>query len=790
MSHSQLPHQSTVFIGREQELDAIAALLVNPACRLLTLVGQGGIGKTRLGLQAAANQIPNFANGIYFVALNAVESPNLLPAAIAKALEISFAGADAPRSQIIQYLTDKNILLVMDNFEHLLAASDLLTDILLAASGVKILATSRERLGLQEEWVFSLDGLAYPNEAGGDSLESYSAVQLFAQRAQQLDSQFSLHEHEKAVRSICQQVQGMPLGLELAASWLRVMPCHQIAAQIGHNPDILTSTLRNIPERHRSLRLVFEQSWRLLSDAEQAVLMHLSVFRGGFNLEAAVQVADASLMILAALVDKSLIRLNANERYDLHELLRQYAAEKLEQAQSLEIVQTRHLHYFMNLADQAESCLFGRNQLPWFDRLEADFDNLRAAMAFGMHSEAGLHLAASLGWFFSERCYGIEGLEWLEQMLAANPNAPPVLRAKALQFAGPFSGYIRRYEQLHVYCNAAIALSKSINDDWSVAWAQAHLAIYIMEENINLSTAYLEESVSIFRRRGDLMGLAHSLVRLIDTALYRNDIPYAFQLVKEVERLSSQEGDVIISAWVQMSKGGLAEKQHDFKRAKMHYESARLGFLEARFPDAVHFAVLSLAQAELRLGNYDTAEEHYSQTLVSMTLFLIDHAYIPVILAGFATMAKARKQFERAARLLAAAYDPWLLQRAKINPEANTYETDLITVRTHMGQLAFDEAWAVGAAMTRQQAVAYALENHYAALEKSRASTPALNLLTDREREILLLLSDGLNSREIADRLVLGVETIRWYLKLIYSKLDVHSRSEAIARAKALKLLV
>ena len=331
MLSANLPSPTTSFVGRTEELSNISALLAAPDCRLLTLLGPGGIGKTRLALQAAEDQVPCFSHGVYFVSLAPVASVELLPLAVAGALQLSFYSRKDLRTQLIHALCEKRMLLLMDGFEHLLTGSDLLTDVLQAAPGVKFLVTSRERLNVQEEWLLMLTGLRVPNGGDPEPLEDYSAVQLFGQRARQMQPSFQLSDNAEAVTTICQRVEGMPLGLELAACWLRAMSCRQIAAHMG-SLDFLTSPLRNVPERHHSLRAVFEQSWRLLSEDERAVLTRLSVFRGGFDLPAAEQVAGATPLLLASLVDRALIRLNHSERYDIHELLRQFAAEKLEQA--------------------------------------------------------------------------------------------------------------------------------------------------------------------------------------------------------------------------------------------------------------------------------------------------------------------------------------------------------------------------------------------------------------------------------------------------------------------------
>ena len=382
-----LPPYPTPFVGRQDELEQINALLSDPICRLVTLIGPGGIGKTRLALRCAEDQQPNFPDGVFFVPLTPVDSSDLIASAIASALQLTFYSPEDLRVQIVRYLSEKHMLLVMDNFEHLLADTSLLEDALRAAPDLKFIVTSRERLNLLEEWTLVLEGLSFPAEQTTEPPESYSAVQLFAQRARQMQPDFSIRSNAESIQIICQRVEGMPLALELAASWLRAMSCHQIAAHMEQSYDFLTTPLRNVPERHRSLRAVFEQSWKLLSAGEQQVLTRLSVFRGGFDLQAAEQIAGASLPMLAGLADKSLIQMKGDGRYDLHELLRQYAAEKLSASATVDAA-NRHLDYYLKLADMAEPYLWSIEQMRWYDRLEADIDNLRTALAWSLQSEA------------------------------------------------------------------------------------------------------------------------------------------------------------------------------------------------------------------------------------------------------------------------------------------------------------------------------------------------------------------------------------------------------------------
>ena len=356
MPTHHLPPAPTPFVGREGELAEIEQLLSDPACRLLTLVGPGGIGKTRLALEAAHVMVDTatFPNGVYFASLQPLTSPEFIISTIADALSFQFYSGADPRQQLLDYLREKSLLLVLDNVEHLLEDISLVSEMLAAAPGVHILATSRERLNLREEWVLEVSGLNSPAVETEINLESYSAIELFVQQARRVSVGFALdNANQSAVVRICHLVGGMPLGIELAAAWVRALSCEQIADEIERSLDVLETPTRNIEPRHRTMRAALDQSWQLLSDVEQNVFKRLSVFRGGFTREAAEYVARATLRTLTGLVDKSMVRVNAGGRYDLQELLRQYAEEKLgEMPAEQEQTRDRHSTYYADFMGQ------------------------------------------------------------------------------------------------------------------------------------------------------------------------------------------------------------------------------------------------------------------------------------------------------------------------------------------------------------------------------------------------------------------------------------------------------
>jgi predicted ATPase len=410
-----LPVPPTPFVGREAELAELAALLADPACRLLTLTGPGGIGKSRLALEAAARHSAAYAHGAAFVPLASVATGDLVAPAIADALGFTFYGPADFAGQLVGYLRDRALLLALDGAEHLLGGAiwDLLAEIGRQAPGVKLLITSRERLNLQGEWVVELAGLPPPDDLGA-GFEGSSAVALFLQTARRSHSGFELSAEERAcIARICRLVEGMPLAIELAAAWVRVLPCAEIAAEIERTLDFLAASVRDIPARHRSLRAVFDHSLNLLTDEERAAFRMLAVFRGGFRREAAEWVAGATLHLLTALADKSLLRRNKAGRYDMLELVRQYAAAQLADNPSEHAAaRDRHSGYYLTLLQRRERDMKGSLQKAVLAELVAEVDNLRPAWDWAVdHGKADEVRGAlrGLSWFYEVRGWLQEG---------------------------------------------------------------------------------------------------------------------------------------------------------------------------------------------------------------------------------------------------------------------------------------------------------------------------------------------------------------------------------------------
>lgn len=376
-----LPAQPNPCVGRTIELAQIHQALASPATRLLTIIGPGGIGKTRLALEAAAAQVNVFLDGVVFIPLAGLDEIKSLVLAIAAGLNFSFSDREDPKTQLLKYLRQKEILLVLDSLEHLLDEVNFLVSTLEMAPEVKLLVTSRQRLNLYWEFTLPLEGLDYPARGAIEQLETYGAVQMFLQSSRRIQPGFSLSNANRAdVAAICQLVEGMPLAIDLAATWVRVLSCTNIADEIADGLDILATSQPDIPVRHRSLRAVFEHAWCLLTPPEQQVFSKLSVFRGPFQRKAAREVADASLPILTSLVDKSLLRFMSSGYYEIHELLREYAAERLAATVLTHLAtQEKHCTYYTKFLQYQEVDFNGKNEQKTAAKIEAEIDNIHAA---------------------------------------------------------------------------------------------------------------------------------------------------------------------------------------------------------------------------------------------------------------------------------------------------------------------------------------------------------------------------------------------------------------------------
>ena len=608
-----LPPQPTPFIGREEELAKLAERLADPYCRLVTIVGPGGTGKTRLALQSAYGHVTVFADGATFIPLASVTDPLILPSAIAHGLGSNFGRASSRKTQLLQHLADKELLLVLDNMEQLDQQVAFLVDILATAPQVKLLVTSRRRLQLQEEWVLPLHGLPLPNQQNLAAVTTNTAVALFVQAAQQHDPNFLPNEEMwPAIRRICQLVDGLPLGLELAAPWIRLLSCAEIAAEIEKNLDFLTSPHLNVPERHRSIRAVFNQSWEMLTPAEQHVFACLSLFVGGFSREGAEQVAGANLLVLSGLLDKSLVRHLSNGRYDSHELLRQYAATQLETLPIRTTAHTRFAAYYVSIAETAVAYLTSPDQQTWLDKLDIEYDNLRAALDWSVQSEdteTAVRLGAALGRYWWLRYRPIEGGNWLRQILAL-PSLQTECRARAMSYAGMLARLRRDYQEAETYLTTCIEYQKQSDNKLDLGRSLNELGmVYLDQGQFGQAQPLFEEWLILARHLESTHGISIALLNLGMVMQHQGHLSQAEAYYQESLTLSRKLGLLTNVAMLLNSYSMLLLDQNRLDSARtMLLESVQLNF-DLGHKDGLAWAFLGLLTLHHRADHVQIAAQ-------------------------------------------------------------------------------------------------------------------------------------------------------------------------------------
>ena len=622
-----LPKALTPFIGREPELSALGQLLCDPQCLLLTIVGPGGIGKTRLAVEAANLCKAHFPDGVWFVPLAALNSSALLIPAIADAVHFRIQDPADPQTQLLRYLCEKRILLILDNAEHLLEAVGLFTEILNACPQVKLLVTSRERLGLLSEWVFEIIGLPVPPGDRTEQLESYSSVALFLQSAKRVFPGFILDEADRAgVVDICRLVEGMPLAIELAATWLRTLSTAEIATEIKHSLDFLSTSARDVPEQHRSMRAVFNHSWQRLSADQQQVLCQLSVFRGGFQRQAAEQVTGASLSILSTLVNRTLVRLSQVQlprttiRYNLHELIRQYCATHLaEDPQAYTAAHERHFVFFLALAETADQELKGSNQLEWLNRLDQDYSNLRVALEWALKSiaaaqgmdELALRLAGALRWFWRMRSHFHEGLSWLVEALRQSSGRPTAGRAIALLGMSLIHNGMGDLGAARPLAEESAAIYRELGHQLGLAEALTITGLTLVwQGEVVLSRTRFEEALTLYREAGDRWGEAHVLYRLGSFLSDYSGDQAGQVMLAESATILEELGERYLFAGVLNSLGIVELSLGDYAPARAHFERSLAVAQEIGHPWGIADALTNLGCLFRIQGDYATAQSH------------------------------------------------------------------------------------------------------------------------------------------------------------------------------------
>ncbi|MBI3915159.1 MAG: tetratricopeptide repeat protein [Chloroflexi bacterium] len=777
-SLTNLPTPLTSFVGREKEIKELKELLATT--RLLTLIGAGGSGKTRLAIQVATDAVGGddsarriYKNGAWWVEFAALSDATLVPQAIAKVFGLQESAQQPLVETLTNYLRAKQMLLVLDNCEHLVAACAQLAQLLLThCSNLKILATSQEVLGIAGEAVYRVPSLAVPDAKQLPPVEKqpeYDAIRFFVDRVRGVSRDFSLNEQNaRVVTQICAQLDGIPLALELAAARLKTLSAEQVAARLDDRFQLLTGGSRTAMARQQTLRAMIDWSYDLLSEQERALLRRLSVFAGGWTLEAAESVCSGDGMekrdvidLLTKLLDKSLVAVEAQDelpRYRMLETIRQYARDKLLETGEGEAIRNHHLDYFLSFAEAAEPRLHGPEQVQWLDRLDIDHDNLRSALEWSLGEgrvEKGLRLAAALMWFWYMRAHWSEGRQRVESLLNQPEAAPKTLtRAKALLVLANEAGWLSAASTKIQYLEELIAIAREygVAGKRTLALGLGFLGLGLLGDDPGVAESKLEEGLAIARSLDDdWVGALLLWARGWQFRGKKDDRAALNAFEESLSRFNSL-GDEYWTAEVSLEITRIYFREGEFARARQEFEK-RLPFLgETKNRRTVWSTLNGLGEIARAEGRYDLAKIYYRQGLeiarelgeknasaiASVTvgyvalhdgdlnsarsLFVEGLAlarevdYQPLMafaLLGFAGLAAAEKQARRAVRLLAVV-DPFLEagDRRVVNPaDAAEYKRHLAIAREQLDEAAFNVAWAEGKAMTLEQAIEYALEN-------------------------------------------------------------------------------
>jgi predicted ATPase/class 3 adenylate cyclase len=615
---NNLPIQVTAFVGRQKEVSQAQAML--SGCRLLTITGPGGVGKTRLALQVASEVIDEYLGGVWYVELAHLQDPSLVPQAVAKTIGVREQEGRPILEVLADYLQKKEILVLLDNCEHLIDACAKFADWMLrSAPEAKVLATSRQNLALSAEQVFPLGGMDIPEWEYPENLRRFSAVELFLQSAQRVSAGFEIQEDELNMAArICRLVQGMPLAILLAAAWVDTLTLEEIAGEISQSVDFLESELRDLPERHRSMRAAFEYSWNLLSEEEQTAFARMAVFRGGFESQAARTITAASIRTLTKLIHKSLLQRDSRTgRFSLHEILRQLAAEHLVAAGDEDTIREAHSSYYLSTLAQLEPDLKGKRQLEALDQIEADFENIRTAWSWAVKNKDADKVGGaleSLFLFTSFRSHFAEGYELFRQ---ARQQWPSTDQESAAALAGRLLGRYPDQEQApEAVYQRGLEIARESGVPAEVAYALNELGRYLAHSGSDYGRgmALLQDSLAMYREMGDNFATA----RVLD------DIAFGYSMSDQEKRISygkkslqlrRQTGDRIGEANVLRNLAVAAAWLGRFPEALQYVEPALGIAREMGDRNSIGWLVSILAETNFYLGNFSEGREQMEEAL-------------------------------------------------------------------------------------------------------------------------------------------------------------------------------
>jgi predicted ATPase/DNA-binding CsgD family transcriptional regulator len=849
-SPNNLPVQPTPLVGRVREVGVVCELMRRDEVRLVTLTGPGGIGKTRLGLHMANELNESFAGEVFFVDLAPLSNPSLVISTIAQILGIQEAAGQPLLERLKEGLRQKQLLLLLDNFEQVLSAAVQIADLLSACPRLKVLVTSRERLHVRVEHEFAVPPLALPDpnhlpELG--VLAQSEAVALFLERAQATKPDFQLAPaNAPAIVEICIRLDGLPLAIELAAARIKLLPPQALLERLGQRLQVLTSGARDVPVRHQTLRHTIAWSYDLLNAEEQLLFRRLSVFVGGCTFEAVEAVSTASgdtdaavLEGMASLLDKSLLqrieRDGEEPRFGMLETIREYGLEVLASGGEAQATRAAHAAYYLALAEQAEPELNGPQQISWFERLEREHDNLRAALSWLLeqgsdtkNKELALRLSGILMQFWSLRGYVSEGRKWVKQALEISRGERSAERAKALIAAGSLATLQDDFGQAEALCGEGLTLFRELGDRWGSAIA---LSIWgyaaMMKSNYAQARTLLEEALALSREVGDTWGSTLALNFLASVLFYQGEYARAQALLEESLMLSKVAGNVRDCSTSLVLLGLVLLSQGDLAQAQARLEESLAASREVGYKRNIGVSIYFLGLVTFVQGDVNRARSLLEESLVffkevgewgraaevlgSQGLITFSQGDYE---AARALMEEGLKRsleldykwnivgsLEALASVVAAQGEPvravWFMSAAQAGREAigtplplyfqAMHEFTIASVHTQLGEQAFAAAWAEGRTMTPEQALMaqapVAMPTATLAEPSSVPHTPKAPTypdgLTAREVEVLQLVAQGLTNEQVAEQLVISPRTVNTHLTSIFSKIGVSSRGAA-----------
>jgi predicted ATPase/DNA-binding XRE family transcriptional regulator len=735
--HHNLPIPSTTFVARHGEIERVIQRVQE--ARLLTITGSGGCGKTRLAVEVARKLVSEFADGVWLINLAPLADASLVAQTIANTMGLHETPGCPPLDTLIEHLRSRPVLLLLDNCEHVVGAVAQVVDALLrVCANVRVLATSRELLGVDGEATWRVSSLSVIDPevraAGGAGLAAKvlatEAGRLFADRAQLVVPSFAITDHNAlAVAQICQRLDGIPLAIELAAARLTTLGLDQIVARLDQRFRLLTGGIRTAVRRQQTLEATIDWSYELLSERERTLVRRLSVFAGGWSLEAAEALGgDPALLgedvldLLSRLVAKSMVLVEEPRqkeasifRYRFLETIREYAEQKLLEAGEADKVRTRHRDWYLSLTEQAADGMEGADQRQWWDRLELEHDNLRAALAWSASNPGGapqlLRLAASLGRFWQSRGYAREAIGWLETALARNEPRPSSVRARALNWRGQLeTDATGNHNSARAILEESVAQARAVADERVLSIALRHLAMTAdSSEARRDARRFILEALAVSRKLGRKREIAWNLCVLAENLASAGEHEPAEPLLEESVVHGRESGDLTAVLRAMCTLGLVYGIRGEFGRARRIVEEALEFAREIDMKVMIAGVLMTLGDLSSAESDWEGAERRYREALQAAT-GISARGRMATTARRYARIYSARGDHRRAVRLLSASpsfSDIWLLPM--LFDQTATERTVIATARSALGDAEFARAITAGQSLTLEQAVAEVL---------------------------------------------------------------------------------